>query len=112
MSALAKVEFRRHIIDWNDDGKDVRDYGWDATLLIRGKHRARWTSTGGTSRMWPGFSKGTDENCNRAVTLMLWPLGHLSVWWEPKWRTDADGICDECKVLDDEFYTDRTGPTS
>lgn len=91
-----RFEFERAIIDWNDDGSWVDDFGWRVTLFIRGKHRARWNSTRGTTMMWPRLSKGGDENCNRATSLVLWPLGCLDVWWEPNWRTDADGMCDEC----------------
>lgn len=72
------------------------DYGWGVTLLIRGRHRARWNSTRATTSGWPTISRGADENCNRAVTLTLWPLGSLDVWWETRWRTDADGMCDDC----------------
>jgi hypothetical protein len=90
-----RLEFRRSLIDWDDDG-NVTDYGWHVTIYIRGKHRARWHSTKNTTRKWPGFSRGGDENCNRSVTVMLWPLGHLDVWWEPNWRTNEDGMCDDC----------------
>jgi hypothetical protein len=92
---VIRLAFHRSLFDWNDDGV-VTDYGWYVTLLWRGQHRVRWNSTRGTSPMWPGISRGADENCNRAITVMLWPLGHLNVWWEPKWRTDADGQCDAC----------------
>ena len=91
------LEFARSRIDWNDDG-NVTDYGWTLTLTVRGKHRVRWNSTRGTTRMWPRVRWGGDENCNRAVSLILWPLGHLDVWWEPNWRTDTDGMCEECQA--------------
>lgn len=78
-------------------------YGWSATLLVGGKHRARWNSTKGTTRMWPQVIRGTDENCNRSVTIVLWPIGHLDIWWEPNWRTDADGPCDECKTFEANY---------
>jgi len=90
-----RLECRRSRIDWDDDGQ-VTDYGWHATLYVRSRHRVRWCSTGNTTRMWPGVSRGADENCNRAITVTLWPLGHLNIWWEPNWRTDDDGMCDEC----------------
>lgn len=48
--------------------------------------------------MWPRVSFGADENCNRAITFVLWPLGHLNIWWEPKWRTSADGPCEKCRA--------------
>lgn len=69
-------------------------YGW---WFDFGK-RVRWHSRKATSRMWPSLHKGADENCNRAVTLVLWPLGHLDVWWEPHWRTDLDGPCETCRA--------------
>ena len=105
--ALLRVELQRVIIDWNDDGSDVGDYGWKATLLVRGKHRAMWSSTRGTTRMWPHISRGADENCNRAVTFHCWPIGHLDVWWEPNWRTDEDGECDDCIREEAEFRARR-----
>jgi hypothetical protein len=71
-------------------------YGWSLMLHINGKHRARWNSTRATSMMWPGLSRGADEDCNRAVTLTLWPIGHLDIWWEPSWRAERSGICDKC----------------
>lgn len=64
-------------------------YGW---WLIFGK-RVLWRSTRATTAMWPRIIFGTDENCNRAVTFVLWPLGSLDVWWEPHWRTSP---CDRC----------------
>lgn len=69
-------------------------YGWWVDL---GK-RVRWYSRRATTPMWPRISTGADEHCNRAVTIVLYPLGHLDVWWEPKWRTAADGMCDGCKA--------------
>lgn len=92
-----RVEFGRSRIDWNDDG-NVTDYGWWVMLYVRGKHRARWASTRGTTRMWPRITRGGDEDCNRAVTLMLWPLGHLDVWWETLWRPAGSGLCDPCRA--------------
>jgi hypothetical protein len=71
-------------------------YGWNVVLYVAGKHRARWYSTRGVWRGWPKVSRGADENCNRAVTLQLWPLGQLDVWWETHWRTDDDGPCADC----------------
>lgn len=68
-------------------------YGW---WIDFGK-RVRWSSRKATTPMWPRVRLGSDENCNRALSLILWPLGCLDVWWEPKWRTDADGMCDDCK---------------
>lgn len=66
-------------------------YGWNVKV---GK-RVRWCSTRATTPMWPGLHRGGDEHCNRAVTLMLWPLGHLDVWWEPHWHT-GPGFCETC----------------
>lgn len=86
---VVRVEFER-----SDHG-----YGWGVTLLVRGKHRARWASRKATTRMWPRISRDSDENCNRASTLVLWPLGHLDVWWEPNWRPEDAGVCDECRAL-------------
>lgn len=90
------LNFSRTRIQWDEDSP-IEDFGWRIMLTIRGKHRARWSSTRGTTRSWPGFSRGGDENCNRAVTLMLWPIGHLDIWWETHWRTDEDGMCDDCR---------------
>jgi hypothetical protein len=97
-----RIESFRSLSDWsvNEDGTDIRDFGWHFTLLVRGKHRARWSTTRGTTRMWPRLVRGADENCNRSVSVILWPLGHLDVWWETRWRTDQDGECDTCL---DEF---------
>lgn len=88
MSAPIRFEFTR--------SESV--YGWWVTLYLRGKHRARWNSSKATSRMWPQVRTGADENCNRSVSFILWPLGHLDVWWETNWRTDADGQCDKCRA--------------
>jgi hypothetical protein len=68
-------------------------YGW----WIEFGKRACWASRKSTTRMWPRIQRGADENCNRSITVVLWPLGHLDVWWEPNWRTDADGPCDTCR---------------
>jgi hypothetical protein len=73
-------------------------YGWS---LFLGK-RIRWNSTGATSRLWPRISRGGDEDCNRAITIVLWPLGSLDVWWEPHWRPEGSGMCDECLAWVDE----------
>lgn len=91
-----RLEFSRSRIDWHDDG-NVTDYGWSVMLYVNGKHRACWHSTRGTTRMWPRVTRGGDENCNRAVTFILWPLGHLDIWWEPNWRPEGSGLCDECQ---------------
>jgi hypothetical protein len=66
-------------------------YGWSVTV---GK-RLRWNSRKATSRMLPRISLGADEHCNRAVSVILWPVGHLDVWWEPVWRTRT---CDPCRA--------------
>lgn len=71
-------------------------YGWSLTLIVRGKHRVRWNSRKATTRMPWHLSRGADEDCNRAVTLSLWPLGMLDVWWEPRWRSIGSGTCDKC----------------
>ena len=70
-------------------------FGW----WIHFGKRAAWRSRKATSRMWPRIVRGADENCNRAITVVLWPLGALDMWWEPKWRTDADGPCAECRAF-------------
>ncbi len=67
-----------------------RGYGWTIHL---GK-RVGWSSRRATTPMWPRLVCGADENCNRAVTAVVWPLGSLDVWWEPTWRTEPCG-CDE-----------------
>jgi hypothetical protein len=70
-------------------------YGTELNLGRRVQLRSRR----GTSRMWPHINvKGADENCNRAFVLVLWPLGTLTVWWEPTFRTDADGPCETCRA--------------
>lgn len=60
--------------------------------------RLRWRTTKETTPMVPKILRGTDENCNRALTLVLWPLGSLDFWWEPRWRTDEDGPCEVCRA--------------
>jgi hypothetical protein len=79
---------------WRSD----HGYGWSLTLHVRGKHRVRWSSTRGTTRMWPRVIRGGDEDCNRAITFVLWPLGHLDVWWEPRWRPAGSGMCEQCRA--------------
>lgn len=96
---LIKLEYYESIYDWSEeeDGSDLRYYGWYITLYVNGKHRVRWNSRRATSKMWPRITKGGDEDCNRAITFVLWPLGHLDIWWEPKWRPIGAGLCDKCK---------------
>lgn len=77
--------------------RSVDGYGWSATMLVNGKHRLRWSSRKATTRKWPTLTRGTDENCNRAITVVLWPLGHLDVWWEPRWRPAGSGLCEPCR---------------
>lgn len=72
-------------------------YGWSVTLYVRDKHRIRWNSRKATTPMLWRFIRGGDEDCNRAITLTLWPLGMLDVWWEPKWRPVGSGPCDACR---------------
>lgn len=83
---MARIEFER----------SQHGYGWNITLVVRGKHRVRWNSRKATTRMWPRFINGSDEDCNRATSLVIWPLGHLDVWWEPRWRAAGSGLCDKC----------------
>lgn len=71
--------------------RSQRGYGWSVGV---GK-RVRWNSTRATTRMLPRLRRGGDEHCNRAVTVMLWPIGSLDVWWEPRWRT-GPGFCPTC----------------
>ncbi len=73
-------------------------YGWAVTLYVRGKHRVRWNSRKATTPMLWRFIRGGDENCNRAITWTMWPIGMIDVWWETKWRPEGSGICDECKA--------------
>jgi hypothetical protein len=87
--------------------KSNNGYGWNVTLYIRGRHRARWHSRKATTRMWPRVRYGGDENCNRATTLILWPLGHLDVWWEPNWREEGLGLCDTCLKEFGHGFTER-----
>jgi hypothetical protein len=77
-------------------------YGW---WIFFGK-RVRWCSTKATTAMWPRIIRGADENCNRAITIVLWPLGSLDIWWELRWRTDEDGTCDECQAWMDEIMSE------
>jgi hypothetical protein len=74
--------------------RSTEGYGWSITF---GK-RVRWCSRKALTPMWPRIYRGGDENCNRAISLHLWPIGGLDVWWEPKWRTDADGPCATCRA--------------
>lgn len=60
---------------------------------LRIGRRVSFASTGATTRMWPTVMLGADEKCNRSVTVVLWPLGHIDVWWEPKWRTQQCADC-------------------
>jgi hypothetical protein len=86
----------------NDHVKLVRSkagFGWRIDI---GK-RVSWSSTRATTQMWPRVRFGGDENCNRSITFVLWPLGHLDVWWEPRWRTDTDGMCDKCRAAFESF---------
>lgn len=69
-------------------------YGWWVDF---GK-RVRWNSRKATTRMWPRIILGADECCNRAITFHFWPIGHLDIWWEPHWRTFADGPCVDCRL--------------
>jgi hypothetical protein len=69
-------------------------YGWD---LVVGR-RVQFRSRKATTPMWPQLRKGADENCNRALTLVAWPLGSVDVWWEPQYRTDDDGPCETCRA--------------
>lgn len=91
----------------SEDGSS-EDYGWNVTILFWGQHRIRWNSTRSTTKMWPRINTGADENCNRAITFVMWPLGHLDIWWEPKFRTDEDGICDECERIDHDAFVARS----
>jgi len=71
-------------------------YGWWLDI----GSRIRWHSRKATSRMWPRIRRGGDENCNPTITLVLWPLGHLDVWWKPgRLRTLRDGPCIDCRTL-------------
>ena len=97
---MISLKFDRSIIHWPGDDEPM-DYGWHVTLYWRGQHRVRWHSYKNTTRMWPHISRGADENCNRSVTVLLWPIGHLDVWWEPHFRWDEDGPCDHCRAVDD-----------
>lgn len=97
-----RLKWHRSLIDWDDDG-NVTDYGWHVTLFVRGRHRACWHSTRNTTPMWPHVWAGADENCNRSWSVMLWPLGHLDVWWETHWREDGAGMCDDCKAEFEEM---------
>lgn len=80
-------------IDFERSGEG---YGWSVTLGVRGRHRVRWNSTKATTPMSPRVRRGADEHCNRSLSFILWPLGHLDWWWEParSWRTV--GACPVC----------------
>ena len=71
-------------------------YGWSVTLVWRGQHRVRWCSRRATTPMRPRIIWGGDEDCNRAVTLVLWPLGSLDIWYEHPYRPAGTGMCDDC----------------
>lgn len=43
----------------------------------------------------PDTHRGTDEHCNRAVTIRFWRLGGITVWWEPHRRTEP---CLDCII--------------
>jgi hypothetical protein len=79
--------------------RSVAGYGWTVTLYVKDRQRIRYHSPRATSIMWPGIHRGADEHCNRSLTFMFWPLGHIDVWWEPAstWRTV--GMCDECTEI-------------
>lgn len=89
MTASEKAEIRTWGVTRSQYG-----YGWRLDL---GK-RVRWSSRKATTPMWPRLIRGADENCNRAISLILWPFGHLDVWWEPRWRTYTDGPCENCRA--------------
>lgn len=76
--------------------KSEDGFGHEWTLFINGKHRVRWNSPRATTPTAWRFIRGGDENCNRALTWTMWPIGMIDVWWETKWRTDEDGMCDQC----------------
>jgi len=71
-------------------------YGWTFRVGKRFQFRTR----NGTTRMWPhiSFNGNADENCNRAINIHCWPIGQVTVWWEPKWRTGTDGFCEDCRA--------------
>lgn len=83
--------------------KSKDGYGRSWTLMVNGKHRMRWNTTGATTPMLWRFIYGGDENCNRATTLTMWPIGMLDVWWEPSWRPEGSGLCDRCKAEIEEM---------
>ena len=64
---------------------------------LRVGRRVSFNSPGATTRMWPRLVFGADENCNRAVTLVVWPLGHVDIWWEPRWWTVP---CADCQYIE------------
>lgn len=68
-------------------------YGWN----LKVGRRLRWNSRKATTPMLPCLRRGADENCNRAISLVAWPLGSLDFWWEIPWRTDPDGLCVQCR---------------
>ena len=61
-------------------------------------HRVRLNSPSSLTPMWPHFYYGSDEDCNRATSLHLWPLFGIDVWWEPNWRESGAGMCDKCRA--------------
>jgi len=65
-------------------------FGWHVRVK-----RVQWNSTAAVTAGWPRVVRGADEHCNRSVTLCLWPLGALDVWWDPRWRT-GPGYCESC----------------
>lgn len=47
--------------------------------------------------MWPHVYRSGDEFCNDVLSLHLYPLVAIDIWWRRKQRTAIDGICDTCK---------------
>jgi hypothetical protein len=59
--------------------------------------RVRLGSRKTMTPMWPHVRKGGDEFCNDVLSMHLYPLVAIDIWWRPKQRTWRDGMCDSCK---------------
>lgn len=67
-------------------------YGWGVNIA----RRVALHSPRATTRMCPSIHRGADEDCNPAVTLVLWPLGHVDVFYRLRQRPPGSGMCNDC----------------
>lgn len=71
------------------------DYGYGSSIWLG--PRVRVSSGKALTPMSPRIYRGSDEYCNDTICLHLWPLGGVAVWWRWRQRTEADGMCDQCR---------------